>query len=161
MEQDQKDAHGWTPLLWALRVTGRWGAETGEKRAIVQDLLDHGARRLVRGQGVDRTWTPMKLAKYCNLGQDVIEVLTPTPGDLDRMSDEDREWDWKSGGGKRGVVYSSDDEVYCDHCLLASTPSFLFLFKLGWGRGWLGILVPTDALTYGIGVPWFPLRLHK
>ncbi len=91
---------------------------TSEKKAIVQELLDHGARRLVRARGTDRTWTPMTLATYHGLPDDVRDLLRPTSQDLDGASEEDREWAWGFGGGKRGISY---DEAYCDHCLLVRT----------------------------------------
>ncbi|TGJ87163.1 hypothetical protein E0Z10_g1616 [Xylaria hypoxylon] len=113
---NQKDAHGWTPLLWALRVTGKWGTQTSEMQAIVQELLGCGAHRLVRGEGIDRTWTPMKIAKYYRVSEDVMELLAPIPEDFEKMGDEYQDWDWRSGGGKRAIF--GNDSGWCDHCLL-------------------------------------------
>ncbi|KAI1109568.1 hypothetical protein F5Y14DRAFT_23861 [Nemania sp. NC0429] len=113
---NQKDAHGWTPLLWALRVTGLWGTQTSEMQAIVQELLDRGAYRLVRGEGIDRTWTPMTIAKYYRVSEEITPLLTPRPEDFEKMGDDDRNWDWKSGGSKKAVFDTG--EMWCDHCLL-------------------------------------------
>ncbi|KAI0968529.1 hypothetical protein F4678DRAFT_481772 [Xylaria arbuscula] len=114
---DQEDIHGWTPLLWALRATGYWETQTSEMRAIVQELLDRGARRLVRGQGIDRTWTPMKIAKYYSVNQDITKMLIPTPRDFENMTSDDQEWDWKSGGNKRGLR-GKNVNGWCDQCLM-------------------------------------------
>ncbi|GAB1312076.1 hypothetical protein MFIFM68171_02286 [Madurella fahalii] len=46
---DPEDIHGWTPLLWALRVMGLWGSETCERADILHELLGRGARRLICG----------------------------------------------------------------------------------------------------------------
>ncbi|KAH6855888.1 hypothetical protein B0I37DRAFT_351022 [Chaetomium sp. MPI-CAGE-AT-0009] len=114
---DEEDDHGWTPLLWALRAPSNWRSSTREIKEIVQALLDHGARRLVRGQGIDRTWTPMKMAKYYNLGDDIVSLLKPTPGDFSNMSVADREWGWMNTGTQRGSP-DGDVNAFCDHCLL-------------------------------------------
>jgi ankyrin repeat protein len=113
---DKADVHGWTPLLWALRVCGRWGTETSERKEIIEELLKYKARRLVRGEGLDRTWTPMMLAKYYSLSDDIVEVVRPLAEEL--KTEEGKSWDWMSGGSKRGPKYS--DGAYCDGCLLVS-----------------------------------------
>lgn len=46
----------------------------------------------MRGQGVDRAWTPLALAIYHNLDDGVVALLMPTDEDRANMSDEDREW---------------------------------------------------------------------
>ncbi|KAI0437608.1 hypothetical protein F4803DRAFT_141356 [Xylaria telfairii] len=112
----EKDAHGWTPLLWALRVTGMWGTQTSEMQAIVQTLLDCGAQRLVRGEGIDRTWTPMKIAKYYGVGEEIKALLVPKPEDFEKIGNDDQDWNWKSGGDKRAIF--TDESGWCDHCLL-------------------------------------------
>ncbi|KAJ8126628.1 hypothetical protein O1611_g7010 [Lasiodiplodia mahajangana] len=114
---NEKDAHGWTPLLWALRAAGRWGAEVSEMKAIVQQLLDCGARRPVRARGMDRTWYPRQIAKYYEVDSSVAELLLLTSRDRENMSSDEREWDWRSGYTKRGVI-NEDEGVWCDHCLL-------------------------------------------
>ncbi|KAI1125163.1 hypothetical protein F5Y10DRAFT_284498 [Nemania abortiva] len=113
---NRKDAHGWTPLLWALRVTGMWGTQTSEMPVIVQELLDRGAHRLVLGEGIDRTWTPMKIAKYYSVNEKIVALLAPKPEDFEKIGEDYRDWNWKSGGGKRAVLDESDG--FCDHCLL-------------------------------------------
>lgn len=40
--QNQRDAHDWTPLLWALRVSTLWGVETDEKKAIIEEHPQEG-----------------------------------------------------------------------------------------------------------------------
>ncbi|KAK1756662.1 putative ankyrin repeat-containing protein [Echria macrotheca] len=122
---DQKDLHEWTPLLWALRMKWSYGNDYWN---IIQELLSRGARRLVRGQGIDRTWTPIKTATYYGLNNaynevqdhqaDLVNLLAPRPEDFEGVSDEDRDWDWKSGGGKRGVK-ASDESTWCAHCQLS------------------------------------------
>ncbi len=105
-----------------MRDSDLWGVERGDKKAIIQELLDKGAQRLVRGRGVDpdvdrgvdRLWTPLALAAYHSLGEDVVALLMPTVEDRTNMSDEDRK-DWESRGNVRGVLRSGG---FCDHCFL-------------------------------------------
>jgi hypothetical protein len=58
----------------------------------------------------------MKLAKYYDLGDDIVSLLKPTPEDLNNMSIADRDWMWESTGSKRGKHGGVD--AFCDHCLL-------------------------------------------
>lgn len=84
-------------------------------QAIVQELLDRGAHRLVRGEGIDRTWTPVKIAKYYRINEEITALLAPQPEDFEKIGDDYRDWNWKSGGGKRAIF---SDGGWCDHCLL-------------------------------------------
>ncbi len=81
----------------------------------MQELLTHGARRVVRTRGIDRTWTPMTVATYYGLTKDVCDLLRPTAQDLREASAEDQEWAWGSDGGKRGISHYA---AFCDQCLL-------------------------------------------
>lgn len=47
---------------------------------------------MVRGQGVNRSWTPLALATYYDLDEDIVALLIPTAEDRTKMSDKDREW---------------------------------------------------------------------
>ncbi|KAI0393159.1 ankyrin repeat-containing domain protein [Xylariaceae sp. FL0594] len=102
---NEPDDHGLTPLLWALRLTDRWGARRSQMRDIIKELIDRGAHRLVRGVGVIRTWTPMQVADYYSWSEEVTELFDefveeeadPGPGgstddeemDYEEMDDED------------------------------------------------------------------------
>ncbi len=75
-----------------MRDSDLWEVETGEKKAIIKELLDKGAQRLVRGQGVNRSWTPVALATYHSLDEDIVALLMPTDEDRTNMSEEDLDW---------------------------------------------------------------------
>ncbi|KAI1318153.1 hypothetical protein F5Y16DRAFT_392173 [Xylariaceae sp. FL0255] len=125
---NQEDAHGWTPLLSALRIGSHWGNEEEDlecdrKKAIVGLLLDFGARRLIRGRGIDRTWTPMVVRSYYATWHDLQRHLTkaclePRPLDFAQpLSSIDREWNWNWDGNKEGRV-NWKELAWCDHCLM-------------------------------------------
>lgn len=116
-------------------MTGKWGTQTGETQAIVKELLDCGADRLVRGEGIDRTWTPIKTAKYYRIDNEILELLAPKAEDFDKSKDNDRDWNWLLGGGKRGIL-DGDDSGWCDHCLLVRL-TFVFTSQCSWFKTFL------------------------
>lgn len=113
---DKPDVHGWTPLLWALRICGRWRTHVDERKEIVEELLvKHKVRRLVKGEGANRTWTPMMLAKFYGLSEEVMQLVTPTDEEME--TEEGESWNWKEVGTKKAVETTIS---FCDACLLVS-----------------------------------------
>jgi len=112
-----EDIHGWTPLMWSLRVCSRWGTKSSSRLQIVKKLMEAGAKRLVLGKGVDRTWTPLKLAKFYDLPQPIVDAIMPTEEEVKEAGDTMS--DWTSGRGKRGEL---QEKGYCAACLLVSYP---------------------------------------
>jgi ankyrin repeat protein len=110
------DIHGWTALLWALRICGRWETQTTQRYHIIEALLEAGSKRLVTGEGRDRLWTPVKLAKYYSLSDEIVQLLAPTPEELE--TDEGKLFDRSFGGRK--AIGEEKSVSYCDACLMVS-----------------------------------------
>ncbi|KAK0636150.1 ankyrin repeat-containing domain protein [Bombardia bombarda] len=111
---DKTDAHGWTPLMWALRRSSLWQVTTNERAKIVKELINHGARRAVHGNSVNGPWSPLTLASYYDFPNKIISAVKPTSKDLRKLSESDRDWPWKYPADKLGVWAKG----FCDHCLL-------------------------------------------
>lgn len=74
---DQPDNDGWTPLLWAARgcVTVYKETPSNAQEQIMSFLMDQGADPLVKGKGLDRTWTPIQVARYHGIDDEIIQFL--------------------------------------------------------------------------------------
>ncbi len=74
-----RDINGWTPLLWAARISYAWEKTSRERESIIRLLLDRGADLWVRGDGLreDREWSPLKLARYYGADKNIIQLLIP------------------------------------------------------------------------------------
>ena len=114
---DVPDSDGWTPLLWAARTCGKWYTTVDELPEIIELLLSRGADLWVRGEGLDREWSPLKVARYYGVADRVIELLTPKS--KERAKDGETEtWDDRFHLSKKAVIR---DDGFCDACLLVST----------------------------------------
>lgn len=113
----ERDIDDWTPLLWAMRICGRWGTESSERATIIQLLLKHGADPLVEGDGLDRRWTAYGLAAYYNLGDSIMDLVTPTHADLEAMDSEKRvRFQYVLKAEKKRARRRQGS--YCDACLM-------------------------------------------
>ncbi|TGO12271.1 hypothetical protein BTUL_0091g00150 [Botrytis tulipae] len=81
------DCDNWTPLMWAARVCGRWETTTDGQPEIIKLLLSNGGNRWVKGEGLDREWSPLKVARYYGASEEVVELLTP-----DAQSPDGEKW---------------------------------------------------------------------
>lgn len=87
-----RDIDGWTPLAWATKPgsMSRWlywtMSEPQDYAATIKSLIDYGADISVQfriGQSETAEYfTPLEMAKRCAAGGDVIQLLTPTDGDI-------------------------------------------------------------------------------
>jgi ankyrin repeat protein len=114
-----RDIDNWTPLMWAVRICGRWNTRSNNKLDIIKELLNHGADRTVEGEGLGRTWTAYELAWYYSLKKEIIDSVTPTPEELQRVDDKERSalWAYRMKSRKlKGLGAPSDS--YCDACLM-------------------------------------------
>ncbi|CZS74840.1 unnamed protein product [Fusarium graminearum] len=107
----QTGIDGWSPLMWAVRICGRWGTQEDERTKIISELIARGANPHISGEGLYRKWTACDLAYYYGHGRDVIDLLEPKdelvqPGEL-----QDKDLDNQRAAKK--IEYS-----YCDACLL-------------------------------------------
>ncbi|KAK0739404.1 ankyrin repeat-containing domain protein [Apiosordaria backusii] len=136
---NEVDIDGWTPLLWAVHGDEKLGAGDidAEPHAIVEELLRCGASRLIVGKGLDRNWTALKLARYHDLDDEIIQLVTPTTEELGTLDDKAREsWAYSTKNDKEVAEWHPG--WYCDGCLLGiygtyyecnTCRNFAFCFK--------------------------------
>ncbi|OTA01672.1 hypothetical protein A9Z42_0020010 [Trichoderma parareesei] len=101
---NKPDIHGWTPLLWAIRPPPLFSNRTTDDQLneVLKLLLAHGARKLVRGDGADgEVWTPVRLASYCNLDADVLDLVTPSQDELGELQQDDGD-QWTEACNRQG-----------------------------------------------------------
>ena len=74
---NQGDLDGWTPLLWAARGsnTTQRKVSSSEQKEVIKLLLDRGADPCVRSRGLDREWSPVKVARYHGADSTVVQLL--------------------------------------------------------------------------------------
>jgi ankyrin repeat protein len=112
---DQADNDGWTPLLWAVRGcdTSQKIARSSEQREIIKVLLDRGADPFIRGKGLDREWSPVKVARYHGTDDAILQLLMEKAKDKligERGKDM---WDETLHASAKAVEINE----YCDSCL--------------------------------------------
>ncbi|KAL6895353.1 ankyrin repeat-containing domain protein [Trichoderma longibrachiatum] len=112
---NKPDIHGWTPLLWAIRPPPMFcePRTDDQLKTVLALLLANGARKLVRGDGADgEVWTPVRLASYCNLKADVLDLVTPSADELRELHEDDGDL-WTETCNRQGKL----SDIYCDICL--------------------------------------------
>ncbi|KAH0557197.1 hypothetical protein GP486_005013 [Trichoglossum hirsutum] len=115
---DQADIDGWTPLLWAARGVGKYlKPVTSNVQEIIKLLLDRGADPCVRGKGLDREWSPVKIARYHGLSDAVIQLLMAKT--KDKLEAEGNEDAWDEAFHTSGKAQQQN--CYCDSCFLNKT----------------------------------------
>ena len=112
------DLDGWSPLFWALRSVGDCRVKShGEVADIVRLLIDLRANVWMRGKGWDRQWSPLKLARYLGVSEEVEKLLTPKSKRRVVRGVKER---WGSEfhlSRKAGSV----SDGFCNGCLMVST----------------------------------------
>ncbi|KAI3567858.1 ankyrin repeat-containing domain protein [Fusarium oxysporum f. sp. albedinis] len=109
------DIDGWSPLMWAIRICGRWDTRDDERAEIVVELIRRGANPQIPGEGLDRKWTARELAYYYGHDQDLINLLGPSDELLQQEKLQDNEQDNEQDNQRtaRKIIGS-----FCDACLL-------------------------------------------
>jgi len=119
---DQADIDGWTPLLWAARAVGtdHSSATSNVQGEIITLLLDRGADPCIKGKGLDREWSPVRVASYHGADDAVVQLLIAKA--KKKLAAEGKENTWDE------AFYVSREapelEVYCDGCLFVSLLSY-------------------------------------
>ncbi|KAM0296863.1 hypothetical protein ACHAPM_010049 [Fusarium culmorum] len=108
------DIDGWSPLMWAVRICGKWDTQEDERTKIISELVARSADTKTSSEGLDQKWTACDLAYYYGHGQDVIYLLKPKDESIQREELQDKDHDNRRAAKK--IEYS-----YCDACLLVST----------------------------------------
>ncbi|KAI0888363.1 ankyrin repeat-containing domain protein [Annulohypoxylon maeteangense] len=118
---NRPDSDGWTPLCWAVRPHERGCAykmrsEQPDYAGIVKVLLLNGAKLDVKctlGIGTDtEKLTPLDLARRCDAGEDIINMLRYGVGDQDESEKQSR---LVAEGPVR--IYALHNNYTCDICL--------------------------------------------
>lgn len=110
------DCDEWTPLLWAARTCGGQEMTKDEVLEIFELLLANGADLWVKGQGLDREWSPLMVARYHGADEQVIKLLTPASKRRVKNGVEDL-WD---DDFRRSKGSTAAGPGFCDACLLVS-----------------------------------------
>lgn len=120
---DQPDNDGWTPLLWAARgcVTTHKETAITSQEQIINLLLDQGANILVRGKGIDREWTPIQVARYHNLDDEIIQLLIKKT--KERLGKEELYHESEHECLKASAQGGSCDSCHCVSFHIGSLPS--------------------------------------
>lgn len=124
------DCDEWTPLLWATRTCGRWRTTVEKQPEIIKLLLDAGADLWVRAKGLDREWSPLKVARYYGADDKVTDLLVPKSRKRVRNGVEEI-WDEKFHLSRKAAKKS---KILCDGCLHVS--HFIFLYS---SRGFVSL----------------------
>lgn len=114
---DQPDNDGWTPLLWAARgcATVHKEAASNAQEQIITFLLDQGADPLVKGKGLDREWTPIQVARYHSIDDEVVELLVKNT--KEKLGKEELYIE-----AEHACLKASEQVGSCDSCHCVSPP---------------------------------------
>ena len=116
---NQGDLDGWTPLLWAAR-----GSNTTQRKVspsaqeeVIRLLLDRGADPCVRSNGVDREWSPVKVARYHGADTTVIQLLEEKAKEKLESMKAESVWDRQSHTSRK----ADQKTAWCDCCFAVGT----------------------------------------
>lgn len=105
------DNAGWTPLFWALM-------NASVDIRLVEHLIQHGADLWARVKSRKAEWSPLKLARYIGVSEDVCNLLVPDP--LVRVigpKDREEQWDEKFHVSRKAAT---NEGRICDSCRVVS-----------------------------------------
>ncbi|KAG5812502.1 hypothetical protein H9Q74_013106 [Fusarium xylarioides] len=104
---DRKDADGWTLLMWACK---RWRPALSIIRTLI---TDHGAD--IWALSNDRKWSPLKLARRSDAGDDVKRLLEPSEDKKELITKNGikKVWDPNLHIATKERYH---DTIYCDSC---------------------------------------------
>jgi ankyrin repeat protein len=136
---DVHDLDGWTPLMWASRICGRWETDSSGQIEVIKLLKECGANIYVRGDGLDRDWSPLKVARYYGADDKVLDLLSPNESDIQRLISEGLEemWDPRFHEEEKAMMH---DGWFCDACLLVCFP-----FQVEPAAPFRNLLVPQNS----------------
>ena len=109
---NQCDLDGWTPLLWAARGSNTTQAKVSAsaQEEVVRLLLDRGADPCVTSKGLDREWSPIKVAKYHGADSRVIRLLEEKAKET--LKDTKEVWNEETYASKQ----ADEKTAWCDCC---------------------------------------------
>ena len=121
---ERADRDGWTPLLWAARGsdTAQAKVSSSAQEEVIKLLLDRGADPCVKAKGLDRTWSPVKVARYHGVDTRVIRLLEEKAKEKLSATGSEDVWDEGSHESRKAVPAST---AWCDSCLSVGTFSWI------------------------------------
>ena len=119
---DQIDNDGWSPLLWAARGCDSSLKEVSSsaQEGVIKLLLDRGADPCVTTKGLDRDWSPVKVARYHGVDSRVIQLLEEKA--KEKLQDTGAVWDEEFHASK---LANRVNDCYCDCCLIVGIFPFI------------------------------------
>ena len=119
---DQIDNDGWSPLLWAARGCDNClkKVSSNAQEEVIKLLLDRGANPCVTTKGLDRHWSPVKVARYHGVDSRVIHLLEEKA--KEKLQDTGGVWDEDFHASRQADPI---DTSYCDCCLTVSSFPFI------------------------------------
>ena len=111
---DQVDNDGWSPLLWAARGCDSSLKEisSSAQEGVVKLLLDRGADPCITAKGLDRDWSPVKVARYHGANSRVIQLLEEKA--KEKLHDTGGVWDEDFHASRQA---DRINDCYCYCCL--------------------------------------------
>lgn len=113
---DKRDSNNWTPLLWAVRESGKTGWTSDGRTEIIRLLLRKGADVWARGEGLHGDWSPLKLARYYGIEESMETLLVPAMKQKINSDGRKEVWDDKFHDSRKGTKPKTHN--FCDCCLL-------------------------------------------
>ena len=119
---DQIDNDGWSPLLWAARGCDNklQKVSSNAQEKVIKLLLDRGADPCVTTKGLDRDWSPVKVARYHGVDSRVIHLLEEKA--KEKLQDTGGVWDEDFHASRQAAPIGTD---YCDCCFTVGTFPFI------------------------------------
>ena len=118
---NQGDLDGWTPLLWAARSsnTTQRKVPSSAQEEVIRLLLDRGADPCVRSKGLDREWSPAKVARYHGTDSTVVQLLEEKAKAKERLETTKTEnvWDTQLHASRK----ADQKTAWCDCCFAVGT----------------------------------------
>ena len=120
---DQIDNDGWSPLLWAARGCDSSLKEisSSAQEGVIKLLLDRGADPCITTKGLDRDWSPVKVARYHGMDSRVIELLEERA--KEKLHDTGGVWNEELHASRQA---NRINDCYCYCCLTVGTFPFHF-----------------------------------
>ena len=119
---NQIDNDGWSPLLWAARGCDNSLREVSSnaQEEVIKLLLHRGADPCVTTKGLDRDWSPVKVARYHGVDSRVIHLLEEKA--KEKLQDTGGVWDEDFHASRQA---DRIDGCYCDCCFVVSSFPFI------------------------------------
>ncbi|PVH77724.1 ankyrin, partial [Cadophora sp. DSE1049] len=127
VEVNTNDAMGRTAMHWAVvsgslevvervySLSRRLLDQPDNDEQIMSFLIDQGADPLVKGKGLDRTWTPIQVARFHGIDDEMIQLLVRKT--KEKLAKEELYIEAEHACPKASEQVGSCDSCHCVSCL--------------------------------------------